>query len=458
MKEKEKRYLNWPQKIAYGSGDLAANCTYGMITAFVMIYLTDTVGLNPGVIGILIGVSKLLDGITDVFFGSLIDRTKNKMGKARPWMLWSQIGVSACLFLVFFVPMGISENIQYAYFFVTYTSLNAIFYTANNIAYASLTALITKNVNERVQLGSIRFMFSLATNMIVQSVTVGFVADMGGGAAGWRNVAFIYAVIGLAVNTFSCLMVKELPEEEEATAGGAKKEHISLLQSAKYLLTNKYYVIILFIYLFQYSLTGITGSAGIYFMTYVLGDPALLGTFSMAGMLPMIASLALTPILVKWAQSMWKVNTIGFVISLFFNVAYVFAALNLNVPLMLAMAFMKGLCTGPMTGTLNALIAEASAYTQRTRGVHLEGTMYSCSSLGIKLGGGLGSVLAGLLLDIGGYDGMAAQQTAGAISMIKSMYIFIPFGVAIIMTVLVYLLKVEKANKKWDEEHGITAE
>ncbi len=181
----EKKYLKWYNKVGYGSGDLAANCIYALLTSFVMIYLTDTVGLNAGIIGTLIMFSKFADGITDVFFGNLIDKTKSKMGKARPWMLYAQIGNCILLVAVFAIPASLGKTAQYAYFFITYTLLNAVFYTANNIAYASLTSLITRNGNERVQMGSIRFMFSLATNIIVQSITVGLVTNFGGGAEGW---------------------------------------------------------------------------------------------------------------------------------------------------------------------------------------------------------------------------------------------------------------------------------
>jgi len=67
----EKRYLKWYNKVGYGSGDIAGNVVYAFLSSFVMIYLTNTVGLNPGIVGTLIAVSKLLDGVTDIFFGSL---------------------------------------------------------------------------------------------------------------------------------------------------------------------------------------------------------------------------------------------------------------------------------------------------------------------------------------------------------------------------------------------------
>ena len=85
----EKKYLKWYNKVGYGSGDLAGNVVYAFLSSFVMLYLTNTVGLNPGIVGTLIMVSKLFDGISDMFFGTMIDKTKSKLGKARPWMLYA---------------------------------------------------------------------------------------------------------------------------------------------------------------------------------------------------------------------------------------------------------------------------------------------------------------------------------------------------------------------------------
>lgn len=140
-----KKYLKWYNKIGYGSGDIAGNVVYAFLSTFVMIYLTDTAGLNAGIVGTLMMVSKIFDGFTDIIFGSLIDKTKTKMGKARPWMFWSYIGCSLMLIAIFAVPLEWGDVAKYAYFFITYTLLNGVFFTANNIAYSALTALITRN-------------------------------------------------------------------------------------------------------------------------------------------------------------------------------------------------------------------------------------------------------------------------------------------------------------------------
>ena len=453
----EDKYLKWYEKVAYGSGDMASNCGYALISSFVMLYLTNAVGLNSAVIGTLMMASKLLDGVSDIFFGGLMDKTRSKMGQARPWMLYGQFGVSACLFLVFSIP-SMNQTMQYVYFFVFYTAFNAIFYTANSIAYAALAAKITKNGQERVQLGSIRFIFATFTTLVVSYNAMGLVEKFGGGAKGWRTLALIFALIALAVNTFCVLMVKEVPDEEtkpeQETAGTEKsQEKVSFGTSLKLLLKNPYYIIILGLYLVNYIYSGISQGSAIYFMTYYMEDPALLGTFSLFQLVPVMIILALTPLLVKKFGSMWKVNLYARVITLLMGGVFIIGALNRNLPLMLFATFFRNMAGGPLTGTLNALVAETSDYTWRTQKVRIDGVMFSCSSIGVKLGGGIGSAVVGWLLALGGFDGTAAVQTSGAVNMIFFMYAVLPLIFGVVMAILVYLMKVEKANKEWDEKH-----
>lgn len=176
----EKTYLKWYNKVGYGSGDIAGNVVYAFLSSFVMIYLTNTIGLSAGIVGTLIAVSKLFDGFTDIFFGTMIDKTHSKLGKARPWMLYGYVGCAVTLAAIFAIPVNWGEKAQYAWFFIAYTLLNGVFYTANNIAYSALTSLVTKNSKERVQMGSYRFIFAFSTSLLIQSVTIGLVAKCGG--------------------------------------------------------------------------------------------------------------------------------------------------------------------------------------------------------------------------------------------------------------------------------------
>ena len=445
----EKKYLKWYNKVGYGSGDIAGNVVYAFLSSFLMIYLTDTIGMSSGIVGTLMMVSKLFDGVTDIFFGSMIDKTRSKMGKARPWMLWAYIGCSAMIVMLFMIPAGISSFAQYAWFFIAYTLLNAVFYTANNIAYSALTALITKNDSERVQMGSVRFMFAFGTSLLIQTITAGAVDLLGGGAGGWKAIAIIYAVIGLVVNTISVLSVKELPEEELESGNPVneeiQEEKYGLKTAAKMLVSNKYYIIICVMYILMQIFTA-TLNMGIFFMTYILGDKSLLGVFAWAIKIPLIAGLLLTPFLVKKFNGMYKLYLSGYVLATVARGLVIVAGYMGNVPLMLLFSGIASLGMSPLQGDLNALIAECSEYTFLTKGKRVDGTMYSCTSLGVKIGGGIGTALAGWLLDASGYIPNAAAQAASCINMLYFMYLWIPMIINLIITIFLSRLKVEHAN------------
>ena len=451
----EKKYLKWYNKVGYGSGDIAGNVVFAFLSSFIMIYLTNTVGLNAGVIGSLIAVSKVLDGISDVIFGSMIDKTHTKMGKARPWMLGAYFGCAITLIAAFSVPTTMGRTSQYIWFFITYLLLNAGFYTANNIAYSTLTALVTKNGKERVQMGSIRFMFAFGTSFIIQTITVDLVQKLGGGAAGWRTIAIIYAIIGLISNTITVFSVKELPEEELRDGNTEKaEEKYSLIGSVKMLIHNKYYLVILVVDILRQTYSAII-NMGIFYMTYVLGKAELLGTFSGAINLALIVGLAFLPSLVAKFKGYYKLNFSGYLVASAGRGIVIVAGYMGNVPLMLAGTAIGAIGMARWQGNLNALVAECSEHTFLQYGKRIDGTMFSCTSMGLKIGSGLGTAIVGWLLDFGGFNGKLAVQSQSCINMLHFMYLWLPMLINILVALLLTQLNVEKANEKLRAQKAI---
>ena len=454
----EKRYLKWYNKMGYGSGDIAGNVVYAFLTSFVMVYLTDTIGLASGIVGTLIALSKLFDGFTDIFFGSMIDKTHSRLGKARPWMLYGYIGCAVTLVACFAIPTNLGKTAQYAWFFIAYTLLNGVFYTANNIAYSALTSLVTKNSKERVQMGSCRFIFAFSTSLLIQAITVGFVEKCGGDAAAWRLVAIIYAAIGLIVNTISALSVKELPEEElnEGEQAG-EAEKYGLVQAFKLLVKNKFYLMICGTYILQQLYSAMIG-AGIYYMTWVLKNKNLFGQFAWAVNIPLIIALIFTPTLVgKW-NGMYKLNVRGYMLATVGRALVVVAGYMGSVPLMILFTAVAALGQGPWQGDMNAVIASCSEYTYLTQGKHVDGTMYSCTSLGIKIGGGIGTAVVGWLLEFSGYVGTNATQPQSALSMMQFIYLWLPFVFALLITIVLSQMNVEETNANIRKARGMSVE
>ena len=119
-----------------------------------------------------------------------------------------------------------------------------------------------------------------------------------------------------------------------------------------------------------------------------------------------------------------------------------------SVPLMLVFTAISTLGIAPLQGDMNALIASCSEYTTLTTGHRIDGMMFSCSSLGIKVGGAFGTAICGWLLDATGYVENLAVQNTATINMLNFLYLWAPIIICGAVFLLISLLKVEKANKK----------
>ena len=335
---------------------------------------------------------------------------------------------------------------QYVFFFLSYTLLNAVFFTANNIAYASLTALITKNTSERVQIGSFRFIFAFATKIVIEAVTIYAVGWLGGGVAGWRMIAIIYAIVGLITNTYSVFSVKELPDADEEMDEEREEEHkLTFFKSFKLLLQNKYYLIICFSYILTQLYASVIG-IGTYYTKYIMGDETIFSTISLAINITLVLSLTVLPFVIKKLGGMYKLNIWGYALAALSRVGVMVAAYMGSLPLMLAFTAVSTIGIAPLQGDMNALIACCSEYTTLTTGHRLEGMMYSCSSLGIKLGGALGTAICGWLLASAGYVENAAVQSASTVNMLNFLYLWMPVIINASVGFLLVFLRVEKAN------------
>ncbi len=165
------------EKIGYALGDGAANIAWRGVATFLFIFYTDVFGLSPVTVGILMLVARFSDGISDVLMGIIGDRTKSKYGKFRPWILWTAIPLAAILSLLFTSPdLGTSGKIVYAY--ITYIFFTLI-YTANNVPYGALMAVMTGDDKERTSLGSYRMVGAFGGGMLVQGALLFLVAYYG---------------------------------------------------------------------------------------------------------------------------------------------------------------------------------------------------------------------------------------------------------------------------------------
>jgi len=165
------------EKIGYALGDGAANIAWRGVATFLFVFYTDVFGISPVAVGMLMLVTRISDGITDVLMGIVGDRTESRYGKFRPWILWTAIPLGIVLSLLFTTP-DLSSTGKIIYAYVTYI-LFTLIYTANNIPYGALMAVITGDDKERTVLGSYRMVGAFAGGMIVQGALLFLVAHFG---------------------------------------------------------------------------------------------------------------------------------------------------------------------------------------------------------------------------------------------------------------------------------------
>ena len=399
-------------------------------------------------------LSKVFDGITDILMGSIIDRTHTKWGKARPWIIIGAVPLAITEILLFSIP-GFSGVAKYAYFFIIYASANAIFFTMNNCAYNTLSNLITYDKTERVQLGAIELIGESIAGVIIPFACSKIVAAFGGGVMGWRVTAIIFSLAQLTASLVTVLGTKELPPENIMSQAEQKDvRKVSFWEILKIVITNKYYIVLLAISILIACIGTSFFTSGAYYCKWVLGDDALLSIISGAFSLGMLAGMFTNPILVSkigYRKTMGYMN----ICSVVFLILFAVGAYTKNIPLMAVMMFLKNMTGFSSIGCcLYAAVGDVSKYSYRLHGVHVEGSVFSCSSMGRKVGQGVTVSICGWMLTLGGFAGKATVQTAQALSMINIMYAILPLGFTVLLTICCFLLKAEEANKKWEEEHA----
>lgn len=144
-----------PVRLSYAGGDVACNVVFGMVGTLLTLFYTDYVGVAAATVGLIMLLSRFFDGFSDMIMGIIVEKTNSKWGKSRPWILWMSVPYALSAILLFTVPhtMGVVQSI---YIFVTYNFCTTVCYTAINLPYGSLSAMMTRVSSERDMLSVVR--------------------------------------------------------------------------------------------------------------------------------------------------------------------------------------------------------------------------------------------------------------------------------------------------------------
>ncbi|MGW2343552.1 MFS transporter, partial [Streptomyces sp. NPDC001661] len=171
--------IGWREKLGYGAGDLASNLSWNLVGGFLLYYYTDVARVPVAALGTLFLVARLLDAVVDPAIGVLVDRTKSRWGKARPYLVFASVPFGVIGVLTFMVP-DVGDGGKLVYAFVTYLTLGLLF-SLVNVPYSSLLPMMTRDSHERMQMGGLRAVGSSVGSIIVTASTTPFVAWLGSG-------------------------------------------------------------------------------------------------------------------------------------------------------------------------------------------------------------------------------------------------------------------------------------
>jgi GPH family glycoside/pentoside/hexuronide:cation symporter len=433
---RENKRLGFGEKFAYGMGDCAANVYVAMASTFLTGYYTDTVGLAALAVGTMMLVARIFDGVTDLMMGAIVDKTKSKYGKARPWVLWTAPFMAIGLVFLFGVPSsmyGTHAGLVWAY--ISYILLNCIVYTANNLPYNALLSRMTLNVQDRATTASMRFIMTTIVTIIINAITTPLLSALGS----WTTVAIIYGVVELVMLIWCFLGCKEHIGED--ASGEVKLEEVPLKVALPALLKNKYFYLQALLFLFLYIGVVSVGSTTYYFCNSVLGNLAVISIIGTLPNIPAVIANFINPALVqKFGKR--KMMIAGSVLMI---IGFIIVGLaGTSVPMVLVGLFIKGFGMGPIMSGVFAMTADVVDYGEWKTGVRSEGLVNSCTSFGMKVGIGLGSAVCTWVLAIGGYNGLAEVQSASAISAIRFGFSYLGAIISGICLVLILLMNIDK--------------
>ncbi len=433
----QKNKLSLGERVSYACGDAASNVVWAALGAFAMMYYTDVAHVSASVIGTIMLLSRFLDGASDLIMGLVVDRTKSRYGKARPWLLRICIPFAIATLLMFSVP-DFSGKAKVVYIFVTY-NLVMTMYTMINLPYGSLSALMTTDPYERSVLNIFRQIFAQVTSLIITAATLPMVNAFGGGSRAWSLVYGIFGA-GAAVLFLICFF----GTKEKATEEIKEHETVPVKTALLSLLKNKCWIISMLLgtgtCLFYMAVSTINS----YYCVQVLHDDSLVGKVNAAYITPMIIFFFLMAPIVKRIGKR-NTNLMGWGIILLSYLPLFFVMEN--VTFIIGTSVIRGIGYACVMGVQFAIIGDSVEYGEWKTGVRSEGLVFSAQSFGCKVGMGLGNALIGALLDWGKYDGTLEVQPSSAIMVLKGLYIVMPVIVAILQ---MFLMIPYTAEKEYD--------
>lgn len=403
-----------------------------VLMAQITYYCTDLLGMPAAVVGMLLLVSKIFDGITDIMAGYIIDKTNTRWGKARPYDIFVSL-TWLCTVLLFSTPdFGMTGKCIYV--FCLYTLANSVCCTFVLCGDGVYLKRAIRSENNRVSLtafqGAVTMLLSIGMSIAMPIL----IATIGTEKSGWTVIALFFAVPLSILGSLRMFLVKEMASTE-LVSQNASVPKISFKEVVMAFSKNKL-IFALGAVIIIYQMITVANPANYYFK-WIFGDIGLASLLGMASLITPILLIFVPTLIRKMGTT--KFFIYGMVINLVGCVVRMLFAKNL-VLLMVATGLVL-IGNLPISSMVAVYLLECMEYGQRKSGVNIDGVTSSVSGFAMKLGSAFGSALMGFLMGASGYisDAAATTQPDSAISMIYFIFAVLPVIFAIITLVLSFI-------------------
>lgn len=415
-KENKSFRTSIPEKIAYGMGDVACNVVYALTSGLIVYFYTNVIGVPAGIVGTILLLSRVFDGISDLAIAQLMDKINSKHGKARVWVLWMAIPYALTAVALVAVPANATLMVQSIYIFITYNLCTTVVYTGLNIPYSAMAPLMTNDDEDLAKLNLFRMSMSPISNMIVTALSLPFINMLGGDQRAWIIVTAVYGLISFGMLIWTFLGTKE----RFHTTAAAEAEVLPFSQKLKAAGKNKYFIIMFMTAMCLSIYQNINGTVSTYYAHYVLGSPEIMGLMQTFEKVPWILGIMfMTPLIKKFGKRnlvLW-----GALLCIGAQVLILFDPTNLN--LILFSAVLRGLGEAPINGLTFTMIADVINYGHWKTGIRVHALLFSTFTVGQKFGGGMTGWAIGQLLQISGFTG-SVIEIPSAVAMVQNLYIY----------------------------------
>lgn len=449
MSNSKKGKLSFKEKASYGVGAIGKDMACGIIFTYATMFFTDVLGLAAGFVGGLFFISKFWDAINDLGMGIVIQNTKTKWGKFRPWLLIGTI-LNSIILIIMFTDWGLSGQALYIFAAIIYV-LWGMTYTIMDIPYWSMLPNLTSDPEERDKVAIIPRLFAaVGGSLIIAGFGVQIMEVFGSATdpfGAFTKFAWLIVIVFVVTILITVINVKSADRNYQADESERKITFKDMFNVIK---KNDQLLIAIATILVWNGAGQFIGAIQLYYFKYAIGNESMFSYFALYGAVAVIGGLFVYPWVAKRLSrsQIYALAIIIPTIGLLMLGVIGLTDLRFNPFLTGLSGILWQFGGGLQTGIVTVVLADVVDYGEYKLGTRDESVIFSLQTLLVKLTSAFGVLITGFVLQATGYV-PNQEQSANTIVWLRIVMIVIPI-IFIIISFIIFKSKY-KLNRKYME-------